>query len=718
MRILSQRSEAYVNPRRSAAKKPLLRRNSNIGAPLTNRIAVHVDADIDTVGERDDIAAMALWLGNQDDFNLVGFTTSPPDSNAQEYRNCINAYASDRSAIISKPGINADHFKTGPELLSLVVAGATADSPARGYRLPGESQYTGAHNAAQLLIANARNFGDPASADPTRKLWVAVQGGYVVLAQALYEAVVLGELPDICDRIRVVGQPNWNSSRAPNSWNYIFLNMWPTATTPGLFPNLWMLSGYYQWHAFNRDNGTTDTTLWNEVTANSSFGQHLRNTLTRPGGTFLTPHFRAGDAGIWFWLKSAKDLNNFNPENTENLCGTYRTYVGRNPWPSRTVGYGTTYHVNNPNPEGVTFSPTHWAPHLNIVDADGPDNYLAVNLTAWYNMVRVYMSRFQQARAPGAVSTPVVTGTGNTRTITWNAPADNGSPITDYVIKIDGVVINDGVGTSRTFTTDILGDGNHTATVAAVNAIGTGVDSPVASFAIGSASSALVFQLNEETGNTITSVNGVSGSVVNVSRGTNPPRLIFPSNSTGRGSVPAPSAAEDNSDHIYAALVRLTDLSSDRIFISRTGSNPSQQRHSQFRMSSTTGPGRLQYISTQYFESGPTTSDIISTEDNVVVINQWALFLAYVTLNRIQLHKNDAMLLDAELPRLQNRNTAMIGVPIQVGTRFNPSNATYPNSMIGDMGAFAIKWAATAQDVALIKAEMMAIAQSKGITLT
>lgn len=371
-------------------------------APSLSRLAVHIDSDIDTVGERDDIAAMALWLGNQDDFNLLGFTCSPPDGNHQEYINCINAYASDRAEIISKPGITASDFKTGAELLSLVVDGANTDAPSRGYRLPGENQYTEAHAAAQLLIANARNHGDPASGDPTRKLWVAVQGGYVTLAQALYEAMDPAgpmELPDILDRIRVVGQPNWNSRQAPNSWNYIFGNAWPASGTPGMFGDLWMICGYLQWHAFNRDNGTTDTTFWNEITARSAFGAHLRNTLTRPNASFRTPHFRAGDAGIWFWLKSAKDLGNFDPTNPANLCGVYRTYEGRNPWPSQTVGYGAGSGIQtaNPNPEGITWSPTIWAPEL-TVDSYA-DAYAAVDLDAWYSMVRGFMARYQTEEA-------------------------------------------------------------------------------------------------------------------------------------------------------------------------------------------------------------------------------------------------------------------------------------------------------------------------------
>ena len=356
------------------------------------RLAVHIDADIDTVGERDDISAMALWLATQDNFDIVGLTASAPDSNAQEYHNCINAYEADRPTLIAN-GADPGLFKPAADLRSMVIQGAKVDAPAKGYWAAGDSGYAAPHAAAQAMIANAREHGNPTSTDPTHKLWVIVQGGYTTLAQAAYEAVQLGELPDFFDRIRVVGQPNYNSWWAPNAWNYLFGNMWPAENDPGRFGNAWMLCGYLQWHAFNRDNGTTDATFWNDVTANSHIGHHLRNTLTRPGAGFGTPHFRAGDAGAWFWLLYAKEQGNYSPENPSNPCGVYRTYEGVSPWPSQTVGYGKSVNTNYPNPEGETWSTTIWAPHLTV---DSPeDAYAAVDLTEWYARVGNYMALFQ-----------------------------------------------------------------------------------------------------------------------------------------------------------------------------------------------------------------------------------------------------------------------------------------------------------------------------------
>ncbi len=356
------------------------------------RLAVHVDADIDTVGERDDIPAVALWLATQDRFRIVGLTASAPDSNAQEFRNCIAAYAADRDVILGKGKDPAD-FLTQAELEALVLQGAKVDAPARGYWIAGEAGYAAAHACAQLLISNAQEFGST-GAGPWQKLWVVIQGGYTTLAQAAYEAVELGQCPDFFDRIRVVGQPNWNSSWAPNAWGYLFSRMWPAPDDPGLFGNAWMLSGYLQWHAFNRDNGGSDRTFWTAVTADSAMGAHLRSLLTRPGGAFTSPHFRAGDAGAWFWLMSALERGNFDPENPDNWCGAYRTYVGRDPWPSQTVGYGAGSGLGSvPNPEGVTWSPRHFAPDLSVNSFAAAED--AVALDHWYALVAEVMALYQ-----------------------------------------------------------------------------------------------------------------------------------------------------------------------------------------------------------------------------------------------------------------------------------------------------------------------------------
>lgn len=358
---------------------------------VTRQMNLFVDGDVDTIGERDDIAANGLIFATQEHFNIRGLVASAPDSNSAEYLNEITAYELDRDRLLSQTAY-PERFKTGDQLRALVTQGSKVDAPAAGRWASGDAGYAAPHAAAQKLIMAAQTYGDPSSADPLDKLWVFVQGGYTTIAQAAYEAVELGGLPDFFQRIRIVGQPNYNSWWAPNAWNYLFSRIWPAAGTPGLFGDAWMLNGYLQWHAFNRDNGGSDTTFWNTITAGSAFGAHLRATLTRPGGAFVTPHFRAGDAGAWLWLISAKMTGNFDPTNAANWCGKYRTYVGTDPWPSQTVGYGNTVQTQFPNPEGVTFSPTMFAPEINVVSDDVA--YTAVNLAKWYEVVEEVMSRY------------------------------------------------------------------------------------------------------------------------------------------------------------------------------------------------------------------------------------------------------------------------------------------------------------------------------------
>lgn len=103
-------------------------------APLN----VFIDSDIDTVGERDDISAMALWLGSQEHFNIVGLTASAPDSNSTEYLNCIAAYDEDRPVLLTQTPY-PERFKAAAQLAALVRQGAKVDAPAKGYWEPADS---------------------------------------------------------------------------------------------------------------------------------------------------------------------------------------------------------------------------------------------------------------------------------------------------------------------------------------------------------------------------------------------------------------------------------------------------------------------------------------------------------------------------------------------------------------------------------------------------
>lgn len=367
--------------------------------PPVSRVALFIDADIDFtgggLGERDDFSAMALWLAEQDLFNIVGLTASAPDSNASAYEEIIAAYETD-FATLSANMPDASVMKTPTQLRGFVTQGSIVDAPARGYWIPGDGAgYNAPHAAAQKLIAAALANGNPAGG-PAGKLWLMIQGGFTTISQAAHEAVTLGDCPDFFDRVRVVAQPNFNSGRTPNAWAYLFGNAWPSAGTPGIFGNLWMKCGYLQWHAFNRDNLGSDAQFWNSTTSSSAMGAALNSSRD---GAYPTAHWRAGDAGAWFWLRNAVVQNNFDPTNANNPCGIYQTYPGVNPWPSRTFGYGTLVRPEAPNPEGLTFSNTIWAPALTVNTFEA--SYRAASLSDWYYQVGQTMQRY------GAPATPI-----------------------------------------------------------------------------------------------------------------------------------------------------------------------------------------------------------------------------------------------------------------------------------------------------------------------
>ncbi|MEO1493043.1 MAG: fibronectin type III domain-containing protein [Pseudomonadota bacterium] len=90
------------------------------------------------------------------------------------------------------------------------------------------------------------------------------------------------------------------------------------------------------------------------------------------------------------------------------------------------------------------------------------------------------------ATPPGQVSGLTATPGDGAITLAWNAPADNGSALTDYVIEraIDGgafSTVADGPGTATAFTDTGLTNGlAHAYRIAAVNSEGTGPVSAIA----------------------------------------------------------------------------------------------------------------------------------------------------------------------------------------------------------------------------------------------
>lgn len=441
------------------------------GGSAFTPLALHIDSDIDTVGERDDIAAMPLWFATQDVFNIVGLTASAPDSSIVEYQNCIDAYNLDRPTLLRKV-TNDSRFKTAAALTALKIQGPTVDAPAVGYRVSGDASYAAAHSCAQLMIANALAYGDPASSDPKRKLWIVVQGGYVNLAQAAYEAITLAECPDFFSRVRIIGQPNYNSWAAPNAWNYLFLNAKTGPSTPGIFIDMWMIGAYFMGHALNRNNGASDLTFWNTVVAGSALGAHLLATLTRPGGAFTDPYFRAGDAICWMWLYNAILLDDFDPTSVANPAGPYQTHIGVDPWPSQTFGYDEG--TGSPNPEGVTYSPTIWGPALacnSAVAAQGIVDLgtLGDGTDSWYGSVGRMMALFQS----GYTIVPDNANKNEGATITYTIHSEYPGETITVVLSGTGVTAADFVENALSFPVIIDGAGAGSLQVTLVNDVAT-----------------------------------------------------------------------------------------------------------------------------------------------------------------------------------------------------------------------------------------------------
>ncbi|WP_371780880.1 DUF7927 domain-containing protein [Streptosporangium subroseum] len=138
--------------------------------------------------------------------------------------------------------------------------------------------------------------------------------------------------------------------------------------------------------------------------------------------------------------------------------------------------------------------------------------------------------------APAAPTAPTATAGVTSATVSWTAPANNGSPITGYVVTPyrNGVaqtpVAFDASATTRTLT-GLTAGASYTFTVAAVNAIGTGSASPASNAVVpyavpgkpaitavtaGSSSATLTWTAPTNNGSAITSyiitpyINGVA----------------------------------------------------------------------------------------------------------------------------------------------------------------------------------------------------------------
>ena len=368
-------------------------------------MATFVVADIDPANERDDEQAIALLLADQTRFNIVGLVADAPDGVTTGYGVLTAAYEADRAKLETATG-NTGLFLTQAQLDARTVQGSQIDNPSAGYWTAAQWESNAnamqAHNAAQAMIAAAQAHGSTAGSpqtNPLGKLWVFVQGGFTTIAQALYEAIDLGQLPDIIDRCGFMFQSTHNSYVTRNAWRYINVNQWQAADVPGKFGTMWAVDGNYLATGLNRLNGGTDQELWNGVTYGSAMGARLE--VERAASNYTERAFRAGDASFWFWLSEAMRLGSYDPTNAANRMGPYRTYQDGQGFPYNRASplWGPRNRLGGwPTGPGMDplYSPTRWAP-VESVDSIAA-GIAALDLDSaggWYDNVRQVMGRYR-----------------------------------------------------------------------------------------------------------------------------------------------------------------------------------------------------------------------------------------------------------------------------------------------------------------------------------
>lgn len=309
---------------------------------------------------------------------------------------------------------------------------------------------------------------------------------------------------------------------------------------------------------------------------------------------------------------------------------------------------------------------------------------------------------------PGQVALPSISGSGDSRTVSWLAPASNGSSITDYVIRLNGAVVSDGIGTGLSYTATGLADGPHSVTVAAVNAVGEGPQSTAAQFTVGASApnpvaSGMVFSLDEGSGAVAVADDGREAQIIGATWAVDPGRLAF-NGTSSRLSFPAPSVAGGQLDFVLGALVRFTTTAGTRVIMARSGSG-SAHRQFQFRNNA----GKLEFVS--FPSSG--SAAVLTSAAVVFEAGAWAMASAHVMETSATLRVNGTTV-HAGTYSAQNRSGEMAKYPLEVGARLG---ASYADFLAGDIAAFGTKHNAVTADLLTLEDELRAIATAKGITL-
>ena len=159
--------------------------------PTDTRYKMVVTADIDPANERDDESAAALFLAAQDIYDIKGLIADAPDGQTSGWDAMLTAYDSDYAKLATYGA--SGQFKTKAALDALKVQGPAGDAPSRGYFISGDTGYSAAEAAADLIIAAAQDASPTGTfqTNPKAKLLVISQGGCSSFAQALNKACLL-----------------------------------------------------------------------------------------------------------------------------------------------------------------------------------------------------------------------------------------------------------------------------------------------------------------------------------------------------------------------------------------------------------------------------------------------------------------------------------------------------------------------------------------------
>ncbi|MEE2861484.1 MAG: hypothetical protein VYB46_11810 [Pseudomonadota bacterium] len=205
--------------------------------------------------------------------------------------------------------------------------------------------YAEAHACAQVFIADCKNR-DPNDPSPDSKLWLWEAGAPTLRAQINYEAVQLGQMPDIWRRARVLKPTKQNDRRDPAARRYLMGYGNDDATAgqirygpsgiKGPAGDMWLV----QWGrpAPSRqevvcNDETTAGKVWYDaaIRQHGATGARIETfAYSSDSAGNKTSYYRAADGVAIWWLLRAAMADSFDPT-VSVIGGASRLYNGE-PW--------------------------------------------------------------------------------------------------------------------------------------------------------------------------------------------------------------------------------------------------------------------------------------------------------------------------------------------------------------------------------------------------